>query len=300
MTVDSDPATEAFVAHRNLLFTVAYEVLGSAVDAEDVLQEIWLRWAEVDLDQVRNRRAYLVRIATRRALNRLRAMSRRKETYVGTWLPEPLLTGPDVADDAALAESVSMALLLVLETLAPIERAMFVLHEVFDVSFPEIAETVERSPAAVRQIAVRARRHVEARRPRVTVTPQQTRDALASFRRAVETGDLAGLVAARAPDATLVADGGGAKQAALRPIVGADRIARFIAGGLGKLAATGVELTAEPAIVNGAPALLMRLDGEVDGILAARVDHGSIAGLYYVRNPAKLSRLGSETALTRR
>ncbi len=160
------PATEAFVAHRNLLFTVAYEMLGSAADAEDVLQETWLRWAGVDLGIVQDQRAYLVRIVTRQALDRLRALGRRKESYVGPWLPEPLLTAPDVAEDVELADSVSMAMLLVMETLTPIERAVFVLREVFDLAYDEIAEAVDKSPAAVRQLAYRARAHVAARRPR--------------------------------------------------------------------------------------------------------------------------------------
>ena len=165
-----DPATEAFLAHRNLLFTVAYEMLGSAADAEDVLQETWLRWAGVDLDTVRDQRAYLVRITTRQALTRLRTLGRRKESYVGPWLPEPLLTTPDVAEDVELADSVSMAMLLVLETLTPTERAVFVLREVFDLGYDEIAEAVDKTPAAVRQIAHRARAHVAARRPRGVVS----------------------------------------------------------------------------------------------------------------------------------
>ena len=185
-----DPATEAFLAHRNLLFTVAYEMLGSAADAEDVLQETWLRWAGVDLGAVRDQRAYLVRITTRQALSRLRTLGRRKESYVGPWLPEPLLTAPDVAEDVELADSVSMAMLLVLETLTPTERAVFVLREVFDLDYDEIAEAVDKSPAAVRQIAHRARAHVAARRPRGVVSPAETRDALEAFQRAVETGDL--------------------------------------------------------------------------------------------------------------
>src|SRR3954462_484197 len=147
-----DPATEAFLSHRNLLFTVAYEMLGSAADAEDVLQETWLRWARVDLDTVENQRAYLVRITTREALTRLRTLGRRKESYVGPWLPEPLLTAPDVAEDVELADSVSMAMLLVLETLTPTERAVFVLREVFDFEYEEIAGAVDKTPAAVRQI----------------------------------------------------------------------------------------------------------------------------------------------------
>src|SRR5436190_5804257 len=166
----SDAATETFLEHRNLLFTAAYELLGSAADAEDVLQETWLRWSDVDLDGVRDRRAYLVRIVTRQALGRLRTLGRRRESYVGPWLPEPLLTTPDVAEDVELAESVSMAMLLVLETLTPTERAVFVLREVFDLAYDEIAEAVGKSPAAVRQIAHRARAPVAARRPRGPVS----------------------------------------------------------------------------------------------------------------------------------
>src|SRR6201993_2224277 len=155
-----DPATEAFLAYRNLLFTVAYEMLGSAADAEDVLQESWLRWAAVDHSQVNDPRAYLIRIVTRQALNQMRTLSRRREDYVGEWLPEPLLTSPDVAEDVELAESVSMAMLTVLETLEPTERAVFVLREVFDMPYGEIADAIDKSPATVRQIARRARDHV--------------------------------------------------------------------------------------------------------------------------------------------
>ena len=216
-----DSATEGFVAHRNLLFTVAYELLGSAADAEDVLQETWLRWAGVDLGTVRDQRAYLVRITTRQALGRLRTLRRRKESYVGPWLPEPLLTTPDVAEDAELADSVSMAMLLVLETLTPAERAVFVLREVFDVTYDEIAEAVGKSPAAVRQIAHRARAHVAARRPRGVVSPAETRDALEAFQRAVETGDLQRLLDILAPDVVFLGDGGGVAQAALAPVAGA-------------------------------------------------------------------------------
>jgi RNA polymerase sigma-70 factor (ECF subfamily) len=293
----TDPATEAFLAHRNLLFTVAYEMLGSAADAEDVLQETWLRWVEVDLEQVRDPRAFLVRITTRQALNRMRTMNRRKEAYVGSWLPEPLLTAPDVAEDVELAESVSMALMVVLETLSPTERAVFVLREVFDTSYDEIAAAVDKSPAAVRQIAHRARQHVDARRPREVVSPSETRAALASFQAALETGELQGLLDVLAPDVVYVADGGGVRQAVLRPIVGAEKLVRMLAAGLGR---HDVTLTAAPAVVNGNPALVLHLNGEVDGIMAARVEHARITGLYYVRNPEKLSRVDTETSLTLR
>ncbi|WP_329059944.1 RNA polymerase sigma-70 factor [Amycolatopsis sp. NBC_01480] len=292
----TDPATEAFLAHRNLLFTVAYEMLGSAADAEDVLQETWLRWAEVDLGTVREPRAYLVRITTRQALNRLRTLKRRKESYVGPWLPEPLLTTPDVAEDVELAESVSMALMLVLETLSPTERAVFVLREVFAIGYDEIAEAVGKSPAAVRQIALRARRHVDARRPRAVVTAGETRAALESFQRALETNDLQGLLDLLAPDVVLVSDGGGVKQAALRPIAGSDKVARYINGGVGRFGAT---LGVAPAVVNGSPALVLSLDGAVDGVLAIRIEDGRISGMYYVRNPAKLSRVDAEIPLSR-
>jgi RNA polymerase sigma-70 factor (TIGR02957 family) len=293
----TDPATDAFVTHRNLLFTIAYEMLGSAADAEDVLQETWLRWVKVDLGQVRDQRAYLVRITTRQSLNRLRTMRRRKEAYVGPWLPEPLLTAPDVAEDVELAESVSMAIMLVLETLSPTERAVFVLREAFDVSYDEIAAAVDKSPAAVRQIAHRARQHVDARRPRKVVSPSEIRAALEAFQRALDTRDLQGLLDVLAPEVVLVSDGGGVKQAALRPIIGAEKVVRFIVGGSGKTEGT---LTSDPIVVNGNLALVVRLDGEIDGVVAIRVEDARITGLYYVRNPEKLTRVESETPLTRR
>jgi RNA polymerase sigma-70 factor (TIGR02957 family) len=296
-TPPTDPATETFVTHRNLLFTVAYEMLGSAADAEDVLQETWLRWVKVDLARVSDQRAYLVRITTRQALNRLRTMQRRKEAYVGSWLPEPLLTAPDVADDIELAESMSMALMLVLETLAPTERAVFVLHEVFDVSYDEIAAALDKSASAVRQIAYRARQHVDARRPRQVVPASLTRAALDSLRHAIETGDLHRLLHVLAPDVVLVADGGGIKQAALRPVIGADKVARMFVTGISKVDSI---LTAEPTVVNGNPSLVLRLDGQLDGVLAVRVEDARITGLYYVRNPEKLTRVQSATPLTLR
>ncbi|MFD0209088.1 RNA polymerase sigma-70 factor [Streptomyces hirsutus] len=292
----TDPATEAFVDHRNLLFTVAYEMLGSAADAEDVLQETWLRWSGVDLGTVRDRRAYLVRITTRQALNRLRTLGRRKESYVGSWLPAPLLTTPDVAEDVELADSVSTAMMLVLETLTPTERAVFVLREVFALEYDEIAEAVDRKPAAVRQIAHRARGHVAARRPREHVSSADSRKALDAFRRAVETGDLQNLLDILAPDVVLLGDGGGVKQAVLRPIVGADKVARLLAAGLGRIPTGSSFLFAQ---VNGRPALLLRVDGALDTVLTVRVDHGLVTGLYAVRNPEKLSHMRRETALSR-
>ncbi|MCI2416620.1 RNA polymerase sigma-70 factor [Saccharopolyspora sp. K220] len=291
-----DLATEVFLAHRNLLFTVAYEMLGSAADAEDVLQETWLRWAGVDLGTVREQRAYLVRITTRQALTRLRTLGRRRESYVGPWLPEPLLTSPDVAEDVELADSVSMAMMLVLETLTPTERAVFVLREVFDLAYDEIAEAVDKSPAAVRQIAHRARAHVAARRPRGVVSAAETRYALDAFQRAAETGDLQSLLDILAPDVVLLGDGGGIKQAIPRPIVGADKVASVLVAGLGRIADTA---SLRPAQVNGYPALVLRLDGEIDTVVAVRIDDGLITGLYAVRNPEKLSHMQRETTLRR-
>ena len=291
-----DPATEAFLAHRNLLFTVAYEMLGSAADAEDVLQETWLRWAGVDLGTVRDQRAYLVRITTRQALIRLRTLGRRKESYIGPWLPEPLLTAPDVAEDVELADSVSMAMLLVLETLTPPERAVFVLREVFDLAYDEIAEAVGKSPAAVRQIAHRARAHVAARRPRTVVSAAETRYALNAFQRAAGTGDLQPLLGILAPDVVFLGDGGGVKQSVPRPIVGAAKVARLLTAGLTSIAATA---SLQPAQVNGYPALIIRLNGELDTVLAVRIDDGLITGLYAVRNPEKLSHMERETTLRR-
>ncbi|HEY2522766.1 MAG TPA: RNA polymerase sigma-70 factor [Streptosporangiaceae bacterium] len=290
-----DPATEAFLAHRSLLFTVAYELLGSAADAEDVLQETWLRWAGVDLGVVRDQRAYLIAITTRQALGRLRTLGRRKESYVGPWLPEPLLTTRDVAEDVALADSVSMAMLLVLETLTPHERAVFVLREVFDLAYDEIAEAVGKSPAAVRQLAHRARAHVAARRPRQPVSAAETRDALRAFQRAAATGELRGLLDILAPDVVLLGDGGGVVPAVTAPVTGADQVGRLLATGLGHIAPESMQL----AHVNGYPALVIRRDGEVDTVLAVHLDRGLITGLYAVRNPGKLSHMEQETALRR-
>jgi RNA polymerase sigma-70 factor (TIGR02957 family) len=286
-------ATDSFVAHRDLLFTVAYEMLGSAADAEDVLQETWLRWSEVDPSEVRDERAYLVRSTTRLALNRMRSNARRRESYVGPWLPEPLLTSPDVAEDVELADSVSTAMLVVLETLAPTERAVFVLREVFDLGYDEIAAAVDKSPAAVRQIAHRARAHVSERRPRADVTPSQRDEVIARFLGATASGDLQSLMDVLAPDVVLLTDGGGVKKAALRPILGRDKVIRF----LDAVAPEGV--TADVVVVNGAPALRLLVDGEVDAIGTMLVEEGLVTGLYIVRNPAKLARLDEVTALTR-
>jgi RNA polymerase sigma-70 factor (TIGR02957 family) len=286
-------ATDAFVRHRNLLFTVAYEMLGSAADAEDVLQETWLRWADVDRSEVREERAYLVRITTRLSLNRMRTLARRREAYVGPWLPEPLLTSPDVAEDVELADSVSTAMLLVLETLSPTERAVFVLREVFDLPYDEIAVAVDMSPAAVRQVAHRARQHVDARRPRSAVTTRERDEVIARFFGAAATGDLQALMDVLAPDVVLLTDGGGVKKAALRPIHGRDKVTRFLD------AVMPEGFAADVIVVNGSPALRIAVGGEVDAVASLLVEDGRVTGLYVVRNPAKLARLDGVVALSR-
>jgi RNA polymerase sigma-70 factor (ECF subfamily) len=297
--VNAPDATDVFVAHRNLLFTVAYEMLGSAADAEDVLQETWLRWADVTdrqgFDDVREPRAYLVRITTRLALNRIRSLSRRRESYVGPWLPEPLLTSPDVAEDVELADSVSTAMLLVLETLTPTERAVFVLREVFDLPYDEIAEAVDKSPAAVRQIAHRARSHVDARRPHETIGSRQREAVMERFMAAVATGDLQSLMDVLAPDVVLITDGGGVKRAALQPIHGVEKVLRFLMA----VTPDDTDNRAEPVWVNGHLGLRLFLDGELDTIATMRIDGDQVTGLYCVRNPHKLERVDEEVQLSR-
>jgi len=290
-------STDPFVVHRGLLFTVAYELLGSAADAEDVLQESWLRWSQVDQSQVREPRAYLVRIVTRQALNQLRTVSRRREEYVGEWLPEPLITSPDVAEDVELAESLSMAMLTVLETLGPTERAVFVLREVFDVPYDEIAEAVGKTPAAVRQIAHRAKEHVAARRPRIEVDPAEQEQVVERFLAAFNTGDLQGLMDALAPDVVAVADGGGkVRGAARRPIVGADKLVAYVLGGLAKF---GVTPVATPAWVNGGPGARVEVDGAIVAALSFTIEHGRITRIFSVATPEKLERLDTESAIAR-
>ncbi|MGW0549514.1 RNA polymerase sigma-70 factor [Streptomyces altiplanensis] len=285
---------DPFVAHRSLLFTVAYEMLGTAADAEDVLQDSWLRWADVDQSQVSDPRAYLVRVVTRQALNRLRTLSRSREEYVGEWLPEPLLTSPDVAEDVELAESVSIAMLTVLETLGPTERAVFVLREVFEMPYGEIAEAVGKSAATVRQIARRAREHVAARRPRVQVSRTEQRAVIERFLAALRTGQLQELLEVMAPDVVLIADGGGLAAAALAPLHGAELVATVLAR------ANRVAAPFETATVwlNGAPAGRFDTDGEPTA-LSLVVENGRVTRIYLMRNPRKLTRLDELAELTR-
>jgi RNA polymerase sigma-70 factor (ECF subfamily) len=285
---------DPFVVHRNLLFTVAYEMLGSAADAEDVLQETWLRWADVDRSQVREPRAYLVRAVTRQSLNRLRTLSRSREDYVGEWLPEPLLTSPDVAEDVELAESVSIAMLTVLETLAPTERAVFVLREVFDMPYGEITEAVGKSAAAVRQIARRAREHVAARRPRMQVSRSEQQVVVERFLTALRTGKLQDLMEVMAPDVVMIADGGGVVSAALVPIHGAAEVAPVLARAKRVVEA----LETRTVWLNGAPAGRIEFDGEPAAV-SLEVEDGRVTRIYVVRNPHKLTRLDELAQLAR-
>jgi RNA polymerase sigma-70 factor (TIGR02957 family) len=290
---DDDP----FVVHRGLLFTVAYELLGSAADAEDVLQESWLRWAAVDRDTVHDPRAYLVRVVTRQALNHLRTLSRRREDYVGEWLPEPLLTSPDVAEDVELAANLSIAMLTVLETLGHAERAVFVLREVFDVPYDEIADALDKTPAAVRQIAHRAKNHVQARRPRMHVMRAEHEEVVERLVAALNTGDLQGLMDVLAPDVVSVSDAGGkVRGAARRPIIGSEKLARFIIGNLAKVEGT---LAATPTWVNGEPGIRMEVDGQLVGVVSLTVEDGRVTRVYAMANPDKLRRLDAEAEVAR-
>ena len=247
---------DPFVAHRSLLFTVAYEMLGSAADAEDAVQESWLRWAGVDQSRVRDPRSYLIRVVTRQALNRLRTLARRREDYVGEWLPEPLLTSPDVAEDVELAESVSFAILTVLETLGPAERAVFVLREVFELPYDEIGEAIGKPAVTVRQIALRAREHVAARRPRVRVSRAEQHAVVERFLAALKTGRLQELMEVMAPDVVLIADGGGIAGAALTPVHGVELVARVLTR------ASQFEYASATVWLNGAPAGRIEVAGE--------------------------------------
>lgn len=286
---------EPFVAHRNLLFTVAYEMLGAAADAEDVVQEAWLRWSRVDHDQIRDPRAYLVRIVLRLALDRHRTLARRREDYVGPWLPDPLLTAPDVAEDVELVENISIAMLTVLETLRPAERAVFVLREVFGFPYEDIALAVDKSPAAVRQIAHRAREHVASRRPRMQVGRAEQRQVVERFLAALSSGDLQGLMEMLAPDVVLIADGGGRVAAANRPVEGADKVTAFLSG----LSRWAPDARLGTAWINGTLGARVDRAGALDTAVTFTVEEGLITRIHAIRNPDKLRWVGAPAPLTR-
>ncbi|MGY0022362.1 RNA polymerase sigma factor SigJ [Streptomyces sp. cg35] len=290
----TDFASDVFEEHRPVLMGVAYRMLGRVADAEDVVQDAWLRWSRADRDEVREPRAYLVRITTRLAVDRLRQAQARRESYVGPWLPEPLVTDfgptvPDTAERAVLADSVSLAVLVVLESLSPLERAVFVLREAFGLPFGEIAATLERGEPAVRQLAARARKHVEEKRPRFDVDPAQQRDLTERFLAAATEGDLDGLMALLAPDARLVGDSGGKSKAPVRVIETADKVGRLVTGAVRQGGAVGLEFRAVE--INGGPGLLVLSEGKADSVIQLGISAGRIQYVYIVRNPDKLQSL---------
>jgi RNA polymerase sigma-70 factor (TIGR02957 family) len=290
MTTSPDTAADIFEYYRDLLFAVAYRMLGTVADAEDAVQDTWMRWSSAPRDDVAEPKAYLVRIVTNTALDRLRLAKARRESYVGPWLPEPLLTGPDVADRTELADSVSVAMLVVLESLTPEERAVFLLHEVFGFRHGEIAETLGRSEPGVRQLAHRAREHVQARRPRFEVDSGQQRKVTQRFLAAATGGDLSELMAVLAPDVVMVSDGGGQVPAALRPIVGAAKVARFLHGISGRpyMGIELADLAIEIVAINGSTGLLVTARGQVIAAAATVVAGDLITAIQLVANPDKL------------
>jgi RNA polymerase sigma-70 factor (TIGR02957 family) len=276
---------DPFVDLRGLLVAIAYEVTGSVADAEDVVQEAWLRWREVDAGTVRDPRAYLARTVSRLALNRLRTVARRREEYVGPWLPEPLVDRDEVVAAVETADDVSTALLVVLESLGPVERVVFVMREVFGFAYDEIAAAVDKQPAAVRQIAARSRAHVQARRPRHVFVPEDHRRAVERFHAAATRGDVMGLLDVLAPDVELVTDGGGVVQAALRPIRGVDKVLRFLAG----VQPPEGTMRTETVEVNGRTGLLLVIEGRVDAVVSLELIDGLVSRVFLVRNPVKVA-----------
>ncbi|MCD7442814.1 RNA polymerase sigma-70 factor [Streptomyces lincolnensis] len=290
----ADTVTDVFQEHRPVLLGVAYRMLGRVADAEDVVQEAWLRWSAADRSEVRESRAYLVRVTTRLAIDRLRQVKARGETYVGPWLPEPYVTDfgdavPDTAERAVLADTVSLAVLVVLESLSPLERAVFVLREAFGYPYADIAAMLDRAEPAVRQLAGRARRHVEERRPRYEVDPAQRRDLTERFLAAAGDGDLEGLMSLLAPDVRLVGDSGGKSKAPVRVLETADKVGRFVLGVAHKGAVP--DLSFRFLELNGGPALLILSGDKPDSVLQLDVADGLIHSVYIVRNPDKLGSL---------
>ncbi|GAA4888008.1 RNA polymerase sigma-70 factor [Streptomyces coeruleoprunus] len=290
---------QVFHQYRRLLFSVAYRVLGSAADAEDAVQDAWIKWSSADRSQVADPKAYLTRIASNLALERLRSTRHKRETYVGPWLPEPILTSGDTADAVTDAESVSMAMLVVLETLSPLERAVFVLKEVFGFSHAEIAEAVERSEAAVRQAAHRAREHVRARRPRFAADRFRQREVTERFFAAATGGDINTLMELLSPDVTLWTDGGGKVRQALKPVVGAQTVASWFAA-IGTVTYQGVQpadMRAELVEINGGPGMVFSAPDRVIATVTFDFDaDGRITAIHNVANPDKLQAITDGTA----
>ena len=296
----SDDHAQRFMLLRPLLFTIAYEILGSTTESDDVLQDSYLRWAQVDLSTVHDTKSYLARLVTRQALNALRANARRREDYVGPWLPEPLLLEEhDPSADIVLAESVSMAMLVLLETLGPDERAVFVLREVFGFDYGEIAEAVDKPAATVRQIAHRAREHVHARRRRsAPVDPEQNARITAEFMAAAAGGDVQAVMSMLAPDVAWTADSGGKASAARRPVIGAEKVARAVVGLVGR-AAQLPDVRVQTVICNAAPALMIHQGDRLEGVFTVEIVDGKITNFYAMRNPDKLVAVATARTISR-
>jgi len=279
---DNDP----LAPHRGRLLGLAYRMLGSRSDAEDVVQDAYLRFAGAQ--DVHNAEAFLVTVVTRLCLDRLKSAKAQREVYIGPWLPEPVFDAAGLSADAAteLADDLSFALLLALDRLSPLERAAFLLHDVFDTPFPEIAAMLDRTEAACRQLASRARRTVRDNRPAPTKAPDNHARLLQAFGEAVASGNVARLAELLRSDAVALTDGGGRKTAALNPIIGAEKIARFFIGISAKNA--GHDVRIEPAMINGAFGALLYLDGELDHTMSMAMSGDKIAAIYIVRNPDKL------------
>jgi RNA polymerase sigma-70 factor, ECF subfamily len=299
VTTPGSEHAERFTHLRPLLFTIVYEILGSATESDDVLQDSYLRWAEVDLATVRDTKSYLAQLVTSQALNALRAQTRRREDYVGPWLPEPVLLDSDASADVVLAESVSMAMLVLLETLTPDERAVFVLREVFGFDYDEIAGAVGKSTASVRQMAHRAREHVHARRKRFgTVDAKRNAQITEQFLAAASTGDMEGLMALLAPGATWTADHGGKASALPRPLVGARKVATVMMALF--RASKRMDLRFEMAVYNSAPAMVIYSGGDhLEGVFVFEIIDDQITNLYAMRNPDKLANITVPRVISR-
>ncbi|MCG5216673.1 RNA polymerase sigma-70 factor [Streptosporangium sp. KLBMP 9127] len=277
--------TETFEEHRSLLFGIAYRMLGSVADAEDIVQDAWLRWHGVT-GPVESPRAYLARTVTNLSITRLRSAAVQRESYVGPWLPEPLVTAPDATEDVEMAESISMAMMVVLESLSPLERAVFVLKEVFGFSYGEIGRALDRSESAVRQVGHRAKSHVQARQPRFDTSDETNRRVTAEFLDACLGGDINRVMEMLAPEVTAWTDGGGKISAARRPLHGADKVARWLLGVLTRNAPSGLE--AHATTVNGRPGMVFTTDDGVDSVSSFELVDGKISAIWLVRNPDKL------------
>jgi len=286
-----DPSTEVFEAHRPRLTRLAYRMLGSLAEAEDVTQEAWLRWSRVDPAEIREPGAWLTRTTTRLALDLLKSARVRRETYVGAWLPEPLITGPE-ADAEAFADDLTLSLMTAMERLSPLERAAFLLHDVFDVGFDEVATTLERDPASVRQLASRARRHIRQARPRYAVEPQEGERIARAFFDAARSGDMAALGALLADEATLKSDGGGKVIAFHNAIQGAPKLLRLYAGLHRKYGQEGSEML-RPVWIDGLPGYISLERGRILQTTALTIVDGRVVEVFITRNPDKLARIAA-------